>query len=406
MLSYLSLLRQRNFAFMTIADAVSVLGDQIGWVALLWFAMVTTKHSGYMGLLALAFGLPGVLFGAAVGNILDRFSHKKAIITANVLLGIVFMAIPLLYRLHALPMTVLFVLVFLAGCLAPFTSIGWMVIVPNLVKEEELGIANAVVEMIWNASMFLGPLISGLMITRWGAQTAVFADGISFWVSAVSILFIRYNPPCHELGDKPTQAVAFWKEVWDGTKLLYRMRGVWWLTLAALFINLAEGVLEVSLPLLTYRELSMTAAVLGTFWSVYFLTSIAGSMIGGILRVKSGKQGIVMSVAFIGWGISFVPLLSVKSALMVYLCMAVGGLLFAGYPLLTRTAVQRTVPKNYQGRIMGIRGSIISVGPSIGAYMGGILGQWFLASTVIGITGLAVVCFGLLLLSRRSFRNI
>ena len=113
-----------------------------------------------------------------------------------------------------------------------------------------------------------------------------------------------------------------------------------------------------------------------------------------------------MSVAFIGWGISFVPLLSVKSALMVYLCMAVGGLLFAGYPLLTRTAVQRTVPKNYQGRIMGIRGSIISVGPSIGAYMGGTLGQWFLSSNVIGITGLVVFCFGLLLLSRRSFRTI
>lgn len=92
MLTYLRLFRQRNFTLMTVADAISVLGDQIGWVALLWFAMVTTKHASYMGLLGLIFGLPGVLLGAVVGNVLDSTSHKKVLVTANVLLGIVFIA--------------------------------------------------------------------------------------------------------------------------------------------------------------------------------------------------------------------------------------------------------------------------------------------------------------------------
>jgi MFS family permease len=407
MLTYLRLFRQRNFALMTTADAVSVLGDQIGWVALLWFAMVTTKHAGYMGLLGLAFGLPGVLLGAVVGNVLDRTSHKKVLVTANVLLGVVFMAIPLLYQVHALPMFVLFALVLIAGCLTPFTSVGWMVVIPNLVTEDELGPANSIVETIWNGASLLGPLFGGLLIARFGATVAIFSDGLSFWVAALCVFVVKEPKPqleTHE-SEEPRQRSSFFHDTWDGIKTLYGLKAVWWITLGAVGFNLAYGQLEVSLPLFTHNELASSAVILGSFWTTYFVSSLIGSALSG-LTPKGNRSGVIMALMAIGWGLSFVPMLWVHSLWFTYVSVTFAGLLFGGYPPLARTAVQKLVPKEFMGRILGIRGSIIAVGMPVGSYLGGAFGQWFPSSSVIGATGLVVVVIGLLLLSRRSFRTI
>ena len=407
MLTYIRLFRRRSFAYMTTADAVSVLGDQIGWVALLWFAMVTTKHAGYMGLLGLAFGLPGVLLGAVVGSVLDRVSHKKILVTANVLLGIVFMAIPLLYKVHALPMLVLFVLVLVAGCLTPFTSVGWMVVIPNLVTEDELGPANSIVETIWNGASLLGPLLGGLLIARFGATVAVFVDGVSFWLAALCVFVVREPQPHLETyeSEEPNQRSSFIHDTWDGIKTLYGLKAVWWITLGAMGFNLAYGQLEVSLPLFTHNELAKSAVILGSFWTTYFVSSLVGSALSG-LTPKDKRSGVVMAVMAIGWGLSFVPMLWVHSLWVTYISVALAGLLFGGYPPLARTAVQKLVPQKFIGRILGIRDSIIAWGMPVGSYLGGALGQWFPSSSIIGATGFVVAVIGLLLLSRRSFRTI
>ncbi len=79
----IGLLKQKNIGLMTAADAVSALGDQCGWIALLWLAMVTTHHSGEMGLVGFVFGLPSVALGTLVGSILDHYSNKCILMGAK-----------------------------------------------------------------------------------------------------------------------------------------------------------------------------------------------------------------------------------------------------------------------------------------------------------------------------------
>lgn len=397
---YLRLFRQRNFALMTVADAVSVLGDQIGWVALLWFAMVTSDHAATMGLLALTFGLPGVLLGPFVGNVLDRISHKKVLVTANLLLGFVFVTIPVLHQMHALPMIVLLALVLVAGCLTPFTNVGWMVLVPSLVAEDELGPANSIVETIWNSASMLGPLVSGVLIGSFGATIAVLVDGISFWVAALFVFMLKKT----ETHEKPATQQSFFAETWTGVKILLELKPVLWITLGAVCFHFAYGQLEVSLPLLTHHELSRNAMVLGSFWTAYFVGSLIGAALSGLMPRNRG--GTTMALMAIGWGLSFLPLLWLQTLWITYMSLAIAGILFGGYPPLARTAVQRVVPKEFMGRILGIRGSVIALGMPLGAYLSGVFGHWFPASIVIGVTGVVVVTVGLFLLSLRNFRNI
>lgn len=129
MWAYVSVLRSRSLALFILADAVSVLGHQIGWVGLLWLTMTDARPPQAMGWLGLAFGLPGVALGPVVGHVLDSTSHERVMVASHALLGALFISIAALQTVHALPMALLLMLGFAAGCLTPFSSIGWSVVI-------------------------------------------------------------------------------------------------------------------------------------------------------------------------------------------------------------------------------------------------------------------------------------
>ncbi len=296
-MNFFRVFRNRNLCLLTAADSVSVLGDQMGWIAILWFATVTTKNSAMVGLLGLVFGVPGVALGAVVGNVLDRAPQKRIVGATNVLLGVIFTLIPLLYHLGWLPFALLVGLVFLAGCLTPFTSVGWMTLLPAVVSEDELGAANSANETAWHGASLLGPVLGGLLIARFGSPVAILIDGVTYWLAALFILWIRMPGTAQQRAttcdEQPATPVptSFWRETAAGFRILYQLKPVWWITIGALILNLAYGQLEVSLPLLTHGELHASADILGLLWTTYFIASLIGAAVGGWLTTR-GKPGV------------------------------------------------------------------------------------------------------------------
>ena len=62
-MKYGQVLRQRDFLLLTAGTGISTLGDQIGWLSLLWFVMLLTKSSLQMGFAGLCYELPSVAVG-------------------------------------------------------------------------------------------------------------------------------------------------------------------------------------------------------------------------------------------------------------------------------------------------------------------------------------------------------
>ncbi len=121
---------------------------------------------------------------------------------------------------------------------------------------------------------------------------------------------------------------------------------------------------------------------------------------------KRRRTGVVMAMMIIGWGATFAPLSWIHAFTLTYVFLACAGLLFGGYPPLARTVVQRSVPTQVMGRIMGLRGSLIALGPPLGSWLGGMLDRWCSPSDVIALIGMAVVALGCWLGSRSDFWRI
>ncbi|WP_084453755.1 MFS transporter [Alicyclobacillus pomorum] len=172
-----------------------------------------------------------------------------------------------------------------------------------------------------------------------------------------------------------------------------------------LLTHFSVAVLKVSLPLLVHRELMLSAVTLGLLGTAYSIGSILGSAVYGLMKTPK-HQGIVMICMIIAWGASLLPMIWLHHAWTTVICMGLAGATFAVHPPMARTMVQLMVPTELQGRVFGIRSSLISVGVPLGSYLSGLASNWLHPSAIVGFTGGGVILLGILASTVQEFRSL
>ncbi len=102
---------------------------------MLWFVLQLTGSGAAVGLVILCFDLPGVVTGAILGRLLDRYQPRLVMGFDNLARAALIAAIPTLYALGSLQLWHVFVLALLAGALSPATTAGVRAFVPHLVDD-------------------------------------------------------------------------------------------------------------------------------------------------------------------------------------------------------------------------------------------------------------------------------
>jgi MFS family permease len=74
--------------------SISYLGDQFTIIALLWFVLQLTGSGAAVGLVILCFDLPGVVTGAILGRLLDRYQPRLVMGFDNLARAALIAAIP------------------------------------------------------------------------------------------------------------------------------------------------------------------------------------------------------------------------------------------------------------------------------------------------------------------------
>ncbi|MDQ0188879.1 MFS transporter [Alicyclobacillus cycloheptanicus] len=399
------ILHQRDFVLMTAGTGLSALGDQMGWMAVLWLVMTHSESSAQMGVAGLCYGLPSVAAGLLAGVLVDRFSALRLMVLDNVGQGLLFVTIPMLYRMHVLPFWLLCVLLMCAGTLSPLTSVGAMTVLPNLVPNELLSKANAWDEALWQGAYLTGPLIGGALIAATGASIAILVDGLSFWACALCLVFVKHAPAGARCGDNQPRSRTnrFVDDIVIGVKGLLSLKVVLAITLVALALNLACGQLDVSLPLLVHREWHRGGATLGILWTAYGVGSLVGTTVMTFIKTDVCR-GLWMSAMIAGMGGSLSLITLVRGFWLAVLLMWTAGLCFGPYAPLARTIVQEQVSEGLRGRVFGIRTAAIGAGVPLGSLLAGGMLRRMSPSTWIGVTGAGILCVAVVMLAVHDIR--
>jgi dTMP kinase len=277
----------KPFRALWIALSLSSLGDWLSILALVALAPSVThgsnlaKTSSISGVWVVTL-LPALLLGPVAGALADRLDRRVTMVVGDVIRGLLFISIPLFPNL-----TWIFVAKFLAGVASQFWNPACAASIPNLVPKEKLERANQLSQLMTYGT---APLAAGVFALLGWASTglshaipvlhankvdlALFFNGASYFVSAITVYFLRQIGKREHSGRISVPSTA--KAIWEGWRFIRHTPVVRGLVIGMLGAFCAAGVVIGLAP--SYIQLTLGGGSAG--FSLVFAVILIGLAIG------------------------------------------------------------------------------------------------------------------------------
>ena len=239
------LLRQHDFLALIGGQLVSISGERLTVVALYGLLLQHTSHfsgaresSLLLWLMGIAQLLPVLLFSPFAGAWVDRWNLKRVMVVSDTLRAAIVVLIPVCY-LATRSVWPVNLLVFALFTCNVFFLPAKSAVTPEIVPGQQLLLANALLAgagIAGTAAVVLG----GWVVDHWGWGPALYINGLTYLVSVVSLLLIRYRPAVHHATLAPVSMRGYLQEVGEGWRLV-RSTPVLVLALTALAAVWAGG---------------------------------------------------------------------------------------------------------------------------------------------------------------------
>ena len=303
-----------------------------------------------------------MVLGIAVGPLIDRWPRQRMMILSDLGGAASFAALPFVHS----PAGICAISA-LAGFSAAFFRPGCYSAIPNLVREDSLVAANALMQGAENLATLMGPVLAGVGVAVLGSGTVYAINSVSFLASA--LLLVRIGG---RLQSKVPARIGrtHWREVRAGLSLVRHDRHlssiflIWsWATLAYTGINVAEIVLTTD---------AYGAGNPG--FGVFVAFSAGGILIGNVAALWFIQRLTVYG----GYRASFLI-----TAVGVAICAVspnlaigcVGAVIFGignGIGLVCNvTLIQQVVSDDRRGQIFAVLGSLVQTFTLVGMLVAG-----------------------------------
>jgi MFS family permease len=391
----LTVLKNRDFLALWLSQLISKVGDNFAVVAaLVLINELAAKPGLAVVVIAAAMTIPQ-LFALASGVLVDRFSRKMVMILTDLLRAVVIL-LPLLVQssdqLYILYVSA-FALQFLGAMFIPARNAS----IPNMVPEEQLLTANALIQATELVSLIVGASLATLVIGLTSTSTAWVVDSFTFILSALFLVAARIP----RRAVRPSVAASgtvgefriFWQSLVDGVR----------------YIASNSPLLHL-MAITTMATLGLSATIL--LAAAYFqqLFGISAQYVG-LLQATEGlgmAMGAILISAYASWArsrqIVSVTMIILGGGILVfalapaYWLVLVGALVVGFCVVAARTTLaamtQALVPDSQRGRVESAMVSVIGIGTMGALIMAGILGDIVGPGSVFVVTGVVVLAAG------------
>ena len=370
-----TVMKVREFRILWFADLQSSVGDQLSRVALSVLVYHDTG-SGFMtaGVYALSY-LPALLGSVFLGHLADRFPRRGLLITGDVLRAglLALMAWPS----TPLPvMTALLVVVVILG--TPWQA-AESALVSEILGPERYVLGVGLRVAAQQGAQLAGFGVGGIVVAAIGSHAALFADSVSYAVSALLILGgVRRRRATRELDENGRQ-----RNWMDGARTAFSTRHLRYLIGFSWLAGLVVAPEGLAAP--------YAAAIGGGAGTVGLLLAAnpAGLMIGTILftRLLTPDQR-ARSVGLLAM-LSCLPCVLLWSEPPLAIAMtllALSGLMFA-YQSQVMTEFAITIPSGHRGQAISVAAAGLLVAQGVGLVAGGAVAQAWSVGPAIAICG-------------------
>jgi MFS family permease len=339
LISRLALLRHGQFRLLFLATFASGIGNWLAVVALQVDVYDRTHSGWWVGALLVANVLPAVVLGLVLGPLVDRCSRKGLMIGSDLGRLAVFAALPFTHTA-----TAVVVLAAAAGVGNAFFRPAVLAGLPNLVDDEDLPSANALLQLVEWATTAAGPLVGGALVAAAGPHAAYWANAATF---AFSALLVAAIPAALLQSDRPVSR-GHWADLGEGYRAVRNSRALMCVLVAWSTAAFSGGFMNVAEIFLAKRAYDAGDFGFGLLWA----GTGVGMVIGGLAAADFIKRDLgtayVRFLALFAVGIACAA--AAPNVWIGTLAMVVAGVGNGGAVVGNITFVQRGAADRVRGR--------------------------------------------------------
>jgi len=340
-------LRLHTFRNLLAADLVSDIGTFMQGVGAAWLMVSQGAGPLLVALTQTASALPFFLLALPAGALGDIFYRRKLIITTEVWMLCVAVALAALTILHWITPWMLLLLTLALSMGDALEAPTWRAVLPEVVPEEDLLPAMALNGIEFNLARAIGPALGGFLIAVAGVGTAFTLNALSFlgvlWVIA------RWKRPARQRSTPPETlpgatraAIRYTRNSPEMLTILGRIAVI--MFFASPFWALLPAVAH---------ELSKSATLYGLLLAVF-----GGGAILGAMALQRGRS-FLSADAMLGTGTTLFAVTlwataTFKWILPLCVAIAVGGAAWTAIMSLTNTVMQNVAPDWVRARAQAV----------------------------------------------------
>lgn len=407
--SFRGALKSRDFSLLWVGQFGSEVGNGLVQLALPVLIYETTGSAFQLAGAYIVQFLPWLLFGLIGGVLVDRWDRRKTIVVVEFVRAAAFLTIGVVFVIDPGLVSIEFIyaLIFMESTLQNLFNPARLALMPNLVKEDDLRAANSLMEVSRQVGFLIAPGAGVLISQALGAGTIIITDGVTFLISGITVLFIRWRPPPREhlQGGNFRQGLAqVLVEMQQGVEVIGRIKLLQVTMLLGISLNLVVAPIQALLPIFVREVKNVGTEYFGALVAGFIPGLLIGSLIAPALSRKTGLGNMAIgSVLMLGVVIciaSFLPTLVLPVVAMFFAGTAIGSLNVAQVNML-----QTSTTEDNRGRVgaafytgtLGVR--------SLGYLAVGALVAPLGVQALFVIFGLIVICVGILISRSQEVRT-
>jgi MFS family permease len=374
-------LRHRNYRLFFWGQLISLLGTWLQNTALAWLVYSLTHDSRTLGLIAFIGSAPILLLSMYAGTVADEFPKRKIVIITQAASGLLAVILALVIWTNYTSVAIIALISFLLGVVNAFDLPARQAFVVEMTNKEDLPNAVALNSAIFNAARLLGPALGAEIIYFFSIPMCFFLNGISYIAVIVGLLMMKFN---HEVTHKRSAEVSRYSAMKVGLEYLWgvpQLRALMGLVIA---MTLFGWSYSVNLPVVAGDLLRGNARVFGRLLSANGLGALlaALSQAGLAGRFDTRRTVFVAIAVFI---VSIVTIALVHVYVVILIALVGCGWGIITFFITANTTLQRRVPDELRGRVMGIYALSFAGLYPFGSLLAGFLAHQFGVSVAFGI---------------------
>lgn len=337
-------LRNQHFRRVFASRVISNIGNGMAPIALAFGILdLPGADATSLSMVLAAQAVSAVVFLPLGGVIADRFGRARVIATTDLILSLFIIAEGILFITGAVTIPILIGIALIAGALNALWWPAYPGLVPDVVGEQHLQPANALMSVASNGGLIAGASIGGVLVATVGSGWAIVIDGFSYLVAGLLVASVRHL----STGTASGQSVV--DDLLHGWRVFWSYK--WVVVIVAAFsviVMVWRGAEEVMGPVLA-REIYGGPAG----WAFVTASMGAGLLVGAIIATRLRVRrplvfGMLTTLALPVW----LVLLAMQAPLPLIAAGALAlGVAIELFGIFWFTAMQTHIPREALSRV-------------------------------------------------------